>query len=134
AYIEGETLASYIGHTSALGKIPSPGEIVNLFTSISLAIDYAHSLGMVHRDIKPANILLDKKNTTRNSMGEPILTDFGLAKLLGVSASTFTANQLGTPLYTSPEQARGYAGNERSALYSLRVIIYELITAVKPFG
>ena len=71
---------------------------------------------MVHRDIKPANILLDKNNTARNSMGEPILTDFGLAKLLGVSASTFTANQLGTPLYTSPEQARGYAGNERSDL------------------
>ena len=133
AYIEGETLARYIGHTSAQGKIPSPVEIVNLFTSISLAIDYAHSLGMVHRDIKPANILLDKTNTTRNSMGEPILTDFGLAKLLGVSASTFTANQLGTPLYTSPEQARGYAGNERSDLYSLGVILYEMVTGVQPF-
>jgi len=133
AYIEGETLASYIGHTSAQGKIPSPVEIVNLFTSISLAIDYAHGLGMVHRDIKPANILLDKNNTTRNSMGEPILTDFGLAKLLGVSASTFTANQLGTPLYTSPEQARGYAGNERSDLYSLGVILYEMVTGVQPF-
>jgi eukaryotic-like serine/threonine-protein kinase len=133
AYIEGETLASYIGHTSAPGKIPSPVEIVNLFTSISLAIDYAHGLGMVHRDIKPANILLDKNNTARNSMGEPILTDFGLAKLLGVSASTFTANQLGTPLYTSPEQARGYAGNERSDLYSLGVILYEMVTGVQPF-
>ena len=62
AYIDGETLASYIGHTSAQGKIPSPTEIVNLFTSISLAIDYAHGKGMVHRDIKPANILLDKNN------------------------------------------------------------------------
>src|SRR6266550_847399 len=133
AYIEGETLARYIGHTSAQGKIPSPVEIVNLFTSISLAIDYAHGLGMVHRDIKPANILLDKKNTTRNSMGEPILTDFGLAKLLGVSASTFTANQLGTPLYTSPEQAQGYAGNERSDLYSLGIILYEMVTGAPPF-
>ena len=133
AYIDGETLASYIGHTSAQGKIPSPTEIVNLFTSISLAIDFAHQKGMVHRDIKPANILLDKSNTTRNPMGEPILTDFGLAKLLGVSASTFTANQLGTPLYTSPEQARGYAGNERSDLYSLGVILYEMVTGVQPF-
>ena len=133
AYVDGETLASYIRHTSAQGKIPSPVEIVNLFTSISLAIDYAHGLGMVHRDIKPANILLDKNNTARNSMGEPILTDFGLAKLLGVSASTFTANQLGTPLYTSPEQARGYAGNERSDLYSLGVILYEMVTGVQPF-
>jgi len=133
AYIDGETLASYIGHTSAQGKIPSPTEIVNLFTSISLAIDYAHGKGMVHRDIKPANILLDKNNTTRNPMGEPILTDFGLAKLLGASASTFTANQLGTPLYTSPEQARGYPGNERSDLYSLGVILYEMVTGVQPF-
>ncbi len=133
AYIEGGTLANYIRQTSAQGKIPSPVEIVNLFTSISLAIDYAHGLGMVHRDIKPANILLDKNNTTRNPMGEPILTDFGLAKLLGVSASTFTANQLGTPLYTSPEQARGYAGNERSDLYSLGVILYEMVTGVQPF-
>ena len=133
AYIDGETLARYIGHTSAQGKIPSPTEIVNLFTSISLAIDYAHGKGMVHRDIKPANILLDKNNTTRNPMGEPILTDFGLAKLLGASASTFTANQLGTPLYTSPEQARGYPGNERSDLYSLGVILYEMVTGVQPF-
>jgi eukaryotic-like serine/threonine-protein kinase len=133
AYIEGGTLANYIGQTSAQGKIPSPVEIVNIFTSISLAIDYAHGLGMVHRDIKPANILLDKNNTARNVMGEPILTDFGLAKLLGVSTSTFTANQLGTPLYTSPEQARGYPGNERSDLYSLGVILYELVTGVQPF-
>jgi serine/threonine protein kinase len=133
AYIEGETLARYIDHTSAQGKIPSPIEIVNLFTSISLAIDYAHEKGMVHRDIKPANILLDKHNTARNPMGEPILTDFGLAKLLGVSGGTFTANQLGTPLYTSPEQARGYPGNERSDLYSLGVILYEMVTGVQPF-
>src|SRR6266571_3748246 len=133
AYVEGQTLADYISSTSARGKYPSPVEIVNLFTSISLAIDYAHQKGMIHRDIKPANILLDKNNTTRNSMGEPILTDFGLAKLLGVSASTFTANQLGTPLYTSPEQARGYPGNERSDLYSLGVILYEMVTGVQPF-
>jgi eukaryotic-like serine/threonine-protein kinase len=133
AYIEGETLARYIDHTSAQGKIPSPVEIVNLFTSISLAIDYAHEKGMVHRDIKPANILLDSHNTARNPMGEPILTDFGLAKLLGVSAGTFTANQLGTPLYTSPEQARGYPGNERSDMYSLGVILYEIVTGVQPF-
>jgi eukaryotic-like serine/threonine-protein kinase len=133
AYIEGQTLADYIAHTSAQGKFPSPIEIVNLFTSISLAVDYAHQKGMIHRDIKPANILLDKHNTAHNPMGEPILTDFGLAKLLGVSAGAFTATQLGTPLYTSPEQARGYAGNERSDLYSLGVILYEMVTGMLPF-
>jgi eukaryotic-like serine/threonine-protein kinase len=133
SYIEGQTLADYIGNTSARGRIPSPVEIVNLFTSISLAVDYAHQKGMVHRDIKPANILLDRHNTTHNPMGEPILTDFGLAKLLGVSAGALTASQLGTPLYSSPEQARGYPGNERSDLYSLGVILYEMVTGVQPF-
>jgi eukaryotic-like serine/threonine-protein kinase len=133
SYIEGQTLADYIANTSARGRIPSPVEIVSLFTSISLAVDYAHQKGMVHRDIKPANILLDKHNTARNPMGEPILTDFGLAKLLGVSAGALTASQLGTPLYASPEQARGYPGNERSDLYSLGVILYEMVTGVQPF-
>lgn len=133
AYVEGQTLADYIAATSAKGNIPSPGEIVNLFTSISLAVDYAHQKGMIHRDIKPANILLDKHMTARNPMGEPVLTDFGLAKLLGVSAGTLTASSLGTPLYTSPEQASGYAGNERSDIYSLGVILYEMVTGVPPF-
>ncbi|HKV59426.1 MAG TPA: serine/threonine-protein kinase [Ktedonobacteraceae bacterium] len=132
-YIEDRTLADYIANTSAQGKIPSPVEIVTLFTSISLAIDFAHQKGMIHRDIKPANILLDKHNTTHNPMGEPILTDFGLAKLLGVSAGAITAAQPGTPLYTSPEQVRGYPGNERSDLYSLGVILYEIVTGVPPF-
>lgn len=133
AYVEGQTLADFIASTSAKGNIPSPGEIVNLFTSISLAVDYAHQKGMIHRDIKPANILLDRHMTARNPMGEPILTDFGLAKLLGVSAGTLTASSLGTPLYTSPEQASGYAGNERSDIYSLGVILYEMVTGVPPF-
>src|SRR6266581_2463775 len=132
-YVEGQTLADYITATSSRGSIPSSTEIVNLFTSISLAIDYAHQKGMIHRDIKPANILLDKHNTARNPMGEPILTDFGLAKLLGVSAGTLTATSLGTPLYTSPEPAQGYAGNERSDLYSLGIILYEIVTGAPPF-
>lgn len=133
AYIEGPTLARYIAGTSAQGKFPSPAEIVNIFWSIGQAVDYAHSKGMIHRDIKPANILLDRHNTERNPMGEPILTDFGLAKLLGVSASTLSSSQTGTPLYTSPEQARGYPGNERSDIYSLGVILYEMVTGVLPF-
>src|SRR5438132_2016453 len=97
-YVEGQTLADYIRHTSRQGNIPSPAEIVQLFTSISLAVDYAHQQGMIHRDIKPANILLDRRNTTRNPMGEPILTDFGLSKLMAPSAATFTSTQPRTPL------------------------------------
>src|SRR5260221_5256295 len=133
AYIDGKTLPDYMASRSARGKIPSPVEIVNLYTSISLAIDYAHQKGVIHRDIKPSNILMDMQDRTRNPRGEPILTDFGLAKLLGASAGILTSNQLGTPIYTSPEQARGYPGNERSDLYSLGVILYEMVTGAPPF-
>ncbi len=132
-YIEGQTLARYIDSTSKVGNIPHPTVIVQFFTSICLAVHYAHQHGMIHRDLKPANILLDTRNTTNNPVGEPILTDFGVAKLLGVAAGTFTNTQLGTPLYISPEQAQGYAGNEHSDIYSLGVILYEIATGKLPF-
>src|SRR5438309_930110 len=132
-YVEGQTLADYIRSTSSRGSFPAPTELVQLFTSTGLAVDYAHQQGMIHRDLKPANILLDERNTTRNPMGEPILTDFGLARLMATSAATFTATQPGTPLYAAPEQASGYPGNERSDIYSLGVILYELVTGVPPF-
>jgi eukaryotic-like serine/threonine-protein kinase len=132
-YIEGQTLAHYIRSTSREGKFPPPIDIVHLFTSISKAVDYAHQQGMIHRDIKPANILLDKRNTALNPMGEPVLTDFGIAKLLGATSGTMSGMWLGTPLYISPEQAQGYPGNERSDIYALGVILYEVCTGVQPF-
>src|SRR3989449_6122314 len=132
-YVEGQTLADSLRRTSSLGNVPSPPEIVHLFPSIGLAVDYAHQQGMIHRDLNPANILLDQQNTTRNPMGEPILTDFGLARLLGASSATLTAIQLGTPLYIAPEQVTGYAGNERSDIYSLGIILYEMVTGTLPF-
>src|SRR5579872_5246736 len=81
-YIQGGTLADYIHATSHNQQFPAAQDIVRLFTPIGLAIDYAHQQGMIHRDIKPANILLDHSRTPHNPMGEPILTDFGLAKLV----------------------------------------------------
>jgi serine/threonine protein kinase len=132
-YVEGQTLADYIHRTSSRGNYPTPAEIVQLFTSIALAVDYAHQQGMIHRDLKPANILLDQRQTTTNPMGEPILTDFGLARLMGSSAATLTAAQLGTPLYIAPEQASGFPGNERSDIYSLGIILYEIVTGTLPF-
>jgi serine/threonine protein kinase len=132
-YVEGGTLADYIRATSRKGLFPPAEDIVYLFTAISLALDYAHQKGMVHRDIKPANILLDKRATTSKPMGEPILTDFGIAKLQGGGAATLTHTAIGTPLYISPEQAKGQVATERSDLYSLGVILYEIVTGITPF-
>ncbi len=132
-YVEGETLGQYIEKTSKQGNIPYPAEIVQIFTYIGLAVDYAHQKGVIHRDLKPANILLDKLNTTHTAAGEPILTDFGVAKLMGTSGNTLAGTYVGTPLYISPEQVSGYAGNERSDIYALGIMLYEIVTGIPPF-
>src|SRR5205085_7645416 len=82
-------------------------------------------------DIKPANILLDKRNPIGRP--EPILTDFGIARLQGAAGGTLTSTLLGTPRYISPEQALGLPGDERTDLYSLGIILYEMVTGMTPF-
>ena len=130
-YVEGGTLADYIRATSRKGLFPPASEIVYLFTAISLALDYAHQRGMIHRDIKPANILLDRRNPLGKP--EPILTDFGIATLQGADVGNLTSSLLGTPRYISPEQAQGLPGDEHTDLYSLGIILYEMVTGVTPF-
>ena len=130
-FIEGQTLADYIRNTSRKLQFPAASDIIYIFKGVSLAIDYAHSKGMIHRDIKPANILLDQRTSGKNAIGVPILTDFGIAKLQGVSVDK--TQVLGTPLYVSPEQAQRLPGDKRSDLYSLGIILYEMTTGVTPF-
>lgn len=130
-YIQGKTLAHYIHTTSHKKNIPAASEVVRLFTPISLALDYAHRQGTVHRDIKPANILLDQTQRTRHPMGEPILSDFGLAKLLNTTSHTMGI--FGTPLYMAPEQAQNKPVTSRTDLYALGVIYYEILTSAPPF-
>lgn len=131
-YIEGGTLASAIRGTVRKGIFWSASEIVDLFTAISLALDYAHQQGMIHRDIKPANILLGQSIASGHALGEPVLTDFGIARWQGGS-STVTGF-VGTPLYISPEQAQSRPVDARSDLYSLGIILYEVLTGVTPFN
>ena len=126
-FIEGQTLAKYLVSSHTQGTRLSLHDIVYLFTSLGVAIDYAHKQGVIHGNIKPANILLDKQHMERFTEGEPMLTDFGMPLLLGNTVS------VGDPYYMSPEQARGDMLNNRSDVYSLGVVLYELCTGVKPF-
>ena len=84
-YIEGPTLADYLHDTSYKQEFPFHSEVEDLFASIAAAIDYAHQQGVIHGDLKPTNILLDTHNTSGHPMGEPMLTDFGLSRLLETS-------------------------------------------------
>jgi serine/threonine protein kinase len=103
-------------------------EILNIFTQISPALDYAHSKNVLHRDLKPSNIL-------RDQAGGAFITDFGIAKLSegGVSNIT-TQGVVGTPSYMSPEQAQGKEDIDgRSDIYALGVMLFEMTTGRRPF-
>jgi len=104
---------------------------LQLLTPIAGALDLAHGAGIVHRDLKPQNIFLawDPSGDT-----VPKLLDFGMAKLLGDSpVHTVSGTPIGTPLYMSPEQARGEKVDQRSDVYALGVLCYELLTGRLPF-
>jgi serine/threonine protein kinase/ABC-type phosphate/phosphonate transport system substrate-binding protein len=101
--------------------------IVELLLSVARAVEYAHTRGVLHRDLKPANILIDES-------GIPFLTDFGLAKLTDSDLRPSETNaSLGTPVYMSPEQTRGEPLNVTTDVYSLGVILYELLAGQLPF-
>ncbi len=128
-YVEGASLADYMSTTAHVGKIPPPTEVVRLMTPIAAALDYAHARNVIHGALRPAAILLDKQSETTSAAGEPKLTDFGLNSM---------QNPLALPQddvsYISPEIAQGLAGTDRSDLYSLGVILYEMCTGALPFN
>jgi serine/threonine protein kinase len=103
-------------------------EIDRLFTQLAEALSYAHSRGVIHRDLKPANVLID-------AHGNVFLTDFGIAKLLESASPRLTQTDaiMGTPAYISPEQAQGQTVDQRSDIYSLGIILYEMVTGSVPF-
>ncbi len=132
-YIQGQTLAHYLRSDTRARDLEDPAAIIRLFAPICSALDYAHAQSVLHRDIKPANILLDQTNTARNPMGEPILSDFGLAKALTGGEATITGTVIGTPLYMSPEQIQDKPLTRQSDLYSLAAVLYEVCAGAPPF-
>lgn len=101
---------------------------VEIFEQVAQGLSYAHERGVIHRDLKPSNIMLD-------DLGNACLTDFGLAKLVSGQTDETPADHLvGTPVYMSPEQLRGDPVDQRSDIYSLGVILYEMLTGRPPFS
>ncbi|MCI0550801.1 MAG: serine/threonine protein kinase [Anaerolineae bacterium] len=103
-------------------------EIDRIFTQLADALSYAHSHGVIHRDLKPSNALVDRD-------GNLFLTDFGIAKILESASPRLTQTDaiMGTPAYISPEQAQARTVDQRSDIYSLGIILYEMATGSVPF-
>ena len=121
-YLEAGTLKERM----AQGPL-SLSDINRVVGQVGSALDYAHRMGVVHRDVKPANILMDAE-------GDTFLTDFGLAKMLESSAQlTETGVGIGTPTYMSPEQGQAQKVDSRTDVYSLGVILYEMVTGRAPY-
>jgi tRNA A-37 threonylcarbamoyl transferase component Bud32 len=125
-YLDGTTLKAELNALAERGETMALQEAQHIFQAVASAVDYAHSQGMVHRDIKPANVMLTAK-------GDVVLTDFGIARIVGGTQYTATGAVIGTPAYLSPEQGQGERGDERSDIYALGVVLYEMVTGRVPF-
>ncbi|HJT34763.1 MAG TPA: serine/threonine-protein kinase [Pirellulales bacterium] len=126
-YVDGVSLRQLVE-----GRQLAPSQALALVPQICEALQFAHDEGIVHRDVKPENILLDKRGRVK-------IADFGLAKLLGLSAHGATLTRIeqvmGTPLYMAPEQMQAsHAVDHRADIYSLGVVFYEMLTGELPLG
>ncbi|HEU4706746.1 MAG TPA: protein kinase [Solirubrobacterales bacterium] len=122
-YVEGETLKQRINRVGALDA----QEALAYAIEIARGLTVAHARNMVHRDIKPQNVLID-------SEGRAKLTDFGISRQLEQDGMTATGRVLGTTDYVAPEQAMGHPVDQRSDIYSLGVVLYEMLVGAVPFS
>jgi serine/threonine-protein kinase len=120
-YLEGTTLGNYCQK----GSLLPAKQVLQVVATVAEALDYAHSQDVVHRDIKPANIMILRNRLVK-------VMDFGIAKVASHS-KTQTNMILGTPRYMSPEQAAGKNVDGRSDVFSLGIVLFELLTGQKPF-
>ncbi len=121
-YVPGESLRSMVG---MMGQL-SAGQVVFIARQVGEGLAEAHRLGVVHRDLKSSNIIIDKE-------GNAHILDFGIARSVREKGITGPGAMVGTPEYMSPEQAEGQEADQRSDIYSLGVIMYEMVTGRVPF-
>jgi predicted Ser/Thr protein kinase len=122
-YVDGANLADVV---EKIGALPIDVGIM-IAIQICHALDYAHMRGLIHRDIKPSNIMI-KRN------GEVKLMDFGIAQSRNLESLTMPGTLIGTPAYMSPEQVLGQQLDARSDIFSFGIVLYEMLTGVKPFS
>lgn len=124
--LEGDTLRARLNKYRVEGKrMPLP-EVLSIMKDVLGGLGYAHRQGIIHRDIKPANILLTSK-------GEAVVTDFGIAQIVGSTTYTVSGALMGTLSYMAPEQGLQGHCDQRSDLYSLGIVFYEMLTGYTPF-
>ena len=121
-FVPGEDLKSFIRRSKRL-SIPSA---ISIAQQVCEGLEEAHRLGVVHRDLKPSNVMVDKEGNAR-------IMDFGIARSIKAKGITGTGVMIGTPEYMSPEQVEGKETDQRSDIYSLGVILYEMVIGRVPF-
>jgi len=138
-YLKGPSLAAYLRELNRRNEKLQPAQVARLLSILATALDYAHEQGVIHRDIKPGNIILHTKKGQFSSdqpltlHTEPVITDFGLVRIAHATTQTSSGKLSGTPAYMSPEQVHGLRVDHRSDIYSLGVVLYELVAGHVPF-
>lgn len=120
--VDGEDLASIVRRSGAL----SPRQAARMTAQVARALAAAHTGGLIHRDVKPGNVMVDRTGRAR-------VTDFGISRAVAEAALTLPGITLGSVHYFSPEQARGELATEASDIYSLGIVLYELLTGRRPW-